>query len=47
MEFSLNVFTKFAEFGDKKLKIKRIVVFEPTIYCVRDRDDTTVLQRHG
>ena len=46
MEFSLNVFDEFDELSDKKLKIKSIDVFKPTIFCVRDTDDTTVPQRH-
>ena len=38
MKFSLNVFTEFAEF--------EFAVFEATISCVRDRDDTIVPDRH-
>ena len=46
MELSLNAFTEFAEFSDKKLKSKRkIAGLEPRISCVRDRDSTTVPQR--
>ena len=30
----------------KILKLKRIPVLEPTISCVRRRDDTTLPQRH-
>ena len=48
MEFSLNVFTEFAEFSDKKKLIKYKkdnVGLEPRISCVRDRDDTTRPQR--
>ena len=43
MKFSLNVFTEFAEYSDKKnLKSKRkIADLEPRISCVRDRDSTT------
>ena len=44
LEFSLNAFTEFAEFSDKKiLKNKKMsnVGLEPRISCVRDRDDTT------
>ena len=33
-------------FSLNSLKIKRIAVFEPIISCVRDRDNTTVPQRH-
>ena len=36
----------FLEFSDKTNQIKRIAVFELTISCVRDRDDTNVPQRH-
>ena len=46
MEFSRNVFTEFSELSDKKIKNERIAISEPTISCVRDRDDTTVPQRH-
>ena len=47
LEFSLNVFTEFAEFSDKKVKNQkmRIVALEPKLSCVRDRDDTTRPQR--
>ena len=30
----------------QKCKIKSITVFEPAISCVRDRDATTVPERH-
>ena len=44
-EFSLNVFTEFAEFGDNKYHIlKRL--FEPATSCVRDHDATTAPVRH-
>ena len=44
-EFSLNVFTKFAEFSDKKYYIlKRLI--EPATFCVRDQDATTAAARH-
>ena len=47
MEFSLNVFTEFAEVSDKKkLKLKRkIAGLEPRISCVRDRDSITQQSR--
>ena len=46
-EFSINVFTQFAEFIDKNnIILKKSVVLEPTISCVRDRDSTIVPQRH-
>ena len=48
IEFSLNVFTEFAEFSDKNNIIcKKIAVLEPTISCVRDIDSTTAPQRHS
>ena len=48
MEFSLNVFTEFAEFSDKNnIIFKKIAVLEPTFSCVRDRDSTTAPQRHS
>ena len=44
-EFSLNVFTEFAEFSDKnKILLKKIAGLEPTISCVRDSDSTTAPQ---
>ena len=45
IEFSLNVFTEFAEFSHKNYYIlKRL--FEPATSCVRDQDATTVQTRH-
>ena len=41
MEFSLNVFTEFAEFSDNTVK-----GLEPATSCVRDQDATTVPVRH-
>ena len=46
LKFSLNVFTDFSEFSDKKFKIKKIAVFQTTIPYARDIGDTTVPQRH-
>ena len=47
LEFSLNIFTEFAEFSNnKKLKIRCIAVFDPTVCCVTDKYDDTVPQRH-
>ena len=45
MEFSLNVFTEFAEFSDKNYYVlKRL--FEPATSCVRDKDASTAPARH-
>ena len=44
-QFSLNVFTEFAEYNSVTKIIfffQKIAVLEPTISCVRDRDSTTV-----
>ena len=46
-EFSLNVFTEFSKFSDKKKYFKKIAGLELTISCVRDRDSTTAPQRHS
>ena len=40
IKFSLNVFTEFNEFGDKKYYILKIL-FQPATSCVRDQDATT------
>ena len=49
IEYYLNVFTEFSKFNGKNnfIFIKRIAVLEPTISCVRDKDSTTVSQRHS
>ena len=48
-QFSLNVFTKLSEFSDKNNNIKKktTAALEITITCVRDRDSTTVPERHS
>ena len=44
-EFSLNVFTEFAEFSDKKFyTLERL--FEPGTSCFREQDATTSPARH-
>ena len=45
-EFSQNVFTEFAEFGDKKYYYVLKRLFEPATSCVRDHDATTSSGRH-
>ena len=47
-EFSLNVFTEFAEFSDKNIchYNKRAQTCHPATSCVRDQDAITVPARH-
>ena len=49
MEFSLNVFTEFIEFsGKNNIILKRLLYSNSNLNsCVRNRDSTTVLQRHS
>ena len=48
IEFSLNVFTDFAEFSDKNIcqYNKRAQTCHPATSCVRDQDATTAPARH-
>ena len=48
IEFSLNVFTEFAEFSDKNMYYysKRVRTCHPATSCVRDMDASTVPARH-
>ena len=48
IEFSLNVFTEFAEFSDKNIchYSKRAWTCHPATSCVRDQDATPVPARH-
>ena len=48
IEFSSNVFTKFAEFSDKSICYysKRVQTCHPVTSCVRDKDATTAPARH-
>ena len=47
-EFSLNVFTEFAEFSEKNIchYSKRVQTCHPATSCVRDQNATTVPARH-
>ena len=46
LEFSKKFFTEFNEFSDKIFVIRRIIVFKPATSCVRNRDATTLPERH-